>query len=563
MKKCFMFAQLFFLSLMLPTYVFSAPNVPQNVNATALSQTAVKVTWTGDADADGYYVYWGTSSTNLDQKEQVGQSIRQFTITGLSAGTTYWVAVSAFDSISGETSKSNADEVTTQSDTLKPATPTGFDITSINDIAEDSVTLKWNKNTETDLDHYTIYYGTTSGSLNSSEDTEDKDETSLEITGLDPSTRYFFAITAVDTSDNESDKSYELIVDTLEDDIPPYAPDCSGELSGVNAITVRISDVNSHMVDYDGSIIYYGSSPGATTQFIDIGTDESHVFNNLAEGSTWYFSALAYDIHDNRSAKSPEVSVKVEGTNSFLNQGDKFDGGCFIQTSACHLDTSKWLWLPVLIIGMMMLRDFSHRIRKAAFCIIILLLFTAANAIAEESPATKDNLIGISAGYFMPAKSNFEDYYDESVFPVFGFYERRIYKFLSADFEGGYLKEDGNLMTVSGDKTEIGSELTMIPVSASLKVNKQIVPYIIGYIGVGPDYWYCREKIEAEVENDNIEEWVGGFHAKLGFKLLNMDEQFKNTGAVVECVYSKIDRFGSNDLDIGGLMVKLGFFYQF
>ncbi len=98
---------------------------------------------------------------------------------------------------------------------------------------------------------------------------------------------------------------------------------------------------------------------------------------------------------------------------------------------------------------------------------------------------------------------------------------------------------------------------------ADVPINKQIIPYIVGYIGVGPDYWYCREKTDMETQNDEIEEWVGGYHAKMGVKLYNMDEQFENTGAILECVYSVVDKFGNNDLNIGGLTLKFGLFYQF
>ena len=119
------------------------------------------------------------------------------------------------------------------------------------------------------------------------------------------------------------------------------------------------------------------------------------------------------------------------------------------------------------------------------------------------------------------------------------------------------------MLTVSGGETEIDSDFTMVPVSASLKVNKEIIPYIVGYIGIGPDYWYCREKADIQASNNETEEWVGGYHGEIGVKLYNMDKQFENTGAILECGYSVIDKFGNNDLNIGGLTVKFGLFYQF
>jgi fibronectin type 3 domain-containing protein len=549
------------LFLMNPHIVLSIPNVPSNVTLYSNSQTTIKVTWTGDSDADGYNVYWGVSTDNLDQSDDVGSSVRQYTITGLQAGTKYYVAVSAFDE-NGESNRSSTKSITTQTDTIIPAIPEGFSITSISSITRTSVALKWDQNTESDLDHYNIYYGKDSGSEENKAEA-DADATSITISGLTSSTRYFFAITAVDSSENESEKSNELVVDTLTDLLAPFIPVITAQLSGLNEITVRITDVNSGMADYAGSVIFYGTEPGKYTQSIDAEKNTTFVIKNLPDDKTWYLSALAYDVHDNESEKSDEVTVKIEGTQSFLGQDDEFEGGCFIQTASSRSSLYADLWLILLISCILLCVGIHQKIRFFVCCLAFFFSALTASANAQESTLSKDNLIGVSVGYYIPAEADFEDYYDDSVFPVSVFYERVIYNCLSADIEAGYFKEDGNMLTVSGNPTEIDSEFTMVPVSASLKVNKEIIPYIVGYIGVGPDYWYCREKSDIQTSNAETEEWVSGYHGKFGVKLYNMDKQFENTGAILECGYSVIDKFGSNELNIGGLIVKFGLFYQF
>jgi hypothetical protein len=70
-----------------------------------------------------------------------------------------------------------------------------------------SLNLEWNANTETDLDGYNVYYGTSSGSYG--EPLDAGNVTEYELSGLNEGTTYYIAITAYDTSNNESGKSDE------------------------------------------------------------------------------------------------------------------------------------------------------------------------------------------------------------------------------------------------------------------------------------------------------------------------------------------------------------------
>lgn len=84
----------------------------------------------------------GGSGTN----SPVGANTVAYSLTGLSPGTTYYVAVSAIDNSGNESVKSP--EVSGQ------AAGSG---------AAGLLNLEWNKNNEPDLDHYLVYYGETSG----------------------------------------------------------------------------------------------------------------------------------------------------------------------------------------------------------------------------------------------------------------------------------------------------------------------------------------------------------------------------------------------------------------
>ena len=70
------------------------------------------------------------------------------------------------------------------------------------------VTLGWDANQEADLDGYKVHYGTTSKSYSHSVDVGDM--TSCAISGLQAGVIYYFAASAYDSQNNESDYSQEV-----------------------------------------------------------------------------------------------------------------------------------------------------------------------------------------------------------------------------------------------------------------------------------------------------------------------------------------------------------------
>lgn len=555
----------FFLMLLIPARVM-AVDAPTNVTLSA-TETTIKVDWNGDTEDDGYYIYWGTSSGNLDQRITLDDSATEHTITGLEPGTTYYIAVSAYEN-STESDQSAVKSITTEDDTGIPETPTGLFVTGQNGIGQNFVTLKWDQNTESDLDYYNIHYGRTFGVFDIVVTATDADAASFTITGLTGSARYYFSITAIDTSGNESEKADSLIVDTLLDTRPPNPPaGISGALSSAETVKVSIQDGNSRMADFSGTILYYGNTSGNLDQSVDLGKDFSYLLEGLSVGSVWYFSAVSYDFSGNVSTATEEISVTIEETNRFLHQPDDFDGGCFISAAASksRLPSVFLLGLLAVILALgIRTNRFKFWRRVLPALLLILVAAGVSNAETTDVPEmTGNNILGVSAGYFIPHESDFKDYYGEDTYPVYGFYERFLSRYFSVDLEAGFLKEKGYLLTASGEETQVKTKLTLVPVSASLNLNLKLMPYVVGYVGVGPDYWYCQEETDDKVQHPEIEEWVGGFHSKIGFRLYNTDEKYAGTGALVETSYSWIDRFGDNETDIGGWAFKFGLFYQF
>lgn len=87
-------------------------------------------------------------------------------------------------------------------------------------LAATPLTLAWDPNTEPDLGGYKVYYGIRSGIYDFVTDVGNI--TRHTVTNLESNTRYYFALTAYDTSRNESDFSEE--VSAVTGDEPDPAP---------------------------------------------------------------------------------------------------------------------------------------------------------------------------------------------------------------------------------------------------------------------------------------------------------------------------------------------------
>jgi len=88
----------------------------------------------------------------------------------------------------------------------------------------ETVILSWNPNAEPDLAGYRIYYGNSSRNYDYVFDVGDVTEYQL---GLSFEDTYYFAVTAYDTSGNESDFSAEAILGAIVEIVDTYTSDYS------------------------------------------------------------------------------------------------------------------------------------------------------------------------------------------------------------------------------------------------------------------------------------------------------------------------------------------------
>lgn len=162
----------------------------------------------GESDLAGYHVY--RSTTSGGPYTRINASLlgtNAFDDTGVVNGTTYFYVVTASDLAGNESAASAEVSATPEAipDGVPPAAPTGLLATP----GDGFVDLDWNANGEPDLVGYNVYRATTSGGpytrINASLVIPNA-ASDLTVTN---GTTYFYVVTAVDTSANESAASSE------------------------------------------------------------------------------------------------------------------------------------------------------------------------------------------------------------------------------------------------------------------------------------------------------------------------------------------------------------------
>lgn len=111
-------------------------------------------------------------------------------------------------------------------------------------------TLTFDPSTSPEVTGYKVYYGTASRVYDHTLDIGNA--TQHEITGLEPDTTYYFAVTAYDASGNESDYSEELTVNTETVNTLPSAADDTASTTEDTSVQIYVL---ANDTDDDGDVL--------------------------------------------------------------------------------------------------------------------------------------------------------------------------------------------------------------------------------------------------------------------------------------------------------------------
>ena len=153
--------------------------------------------------------------------------------------------------------------------------------------------LTWDPNTEPDLAGYNVHYGTVSGTY--SVVANAGNTATYTVTGLGVGT-YYFAVTAYDTSGNESGVSNEVSKSVVDTTPPVISAITAGAITNAGAtITWTTDEGSTSLVEY-GTTTAYGSILAETTGFV---TAHSRVLTALSSATTYHYRVRNRDAAGN------------------------------------------------------------------------------------------------------------------------------------------------------------------------------------------------------------------------------------------------------------------------
>ncbi len=296
------------------------PTAPRNLVVTP-GDGMVELTWDPNTDSNLfiYEVLFGTSAGVYGQPINAGNVISSdgrvhYVVNNLTNGQIYYFTCRAVDTAGNRSAnaieRAAIPQVFSATDKIPPAAPQNLVATP----GDGLVDLQWSANTEPDLFGYRVRFKVAGGAYG--QPINVGNVTNYRVTSLTNGMQYIFAITAVDTSGNESALSIERSAipsaGQSGDTTSPTAPVGLWVIGG-NGVAEAGWQANTD-TDLYGYLIYWGTSSGNYSNYLNVGNRTVWQFNGLTVGQTYYFSLRAYDASGNLSPFATEVSAAITAT---------------------------------------------------------------------------------------------------------------------------------------------------------------------------------------------------------------------------------------------------------
>lgn len=271
----------------------------------------LRLAWDAVSGASGYTLHYGTSSRNYTAQLNTGAATSG-TITGLSPGVTYYIAVTAVNSAGTRSGYSN--EVSTTipgADATAPSAPASLSATASGTTAAN---LAWSASTDNvGVTGYRVERCTGSGCTAFSQ-VATPTGTTWSNTGLATATIYRYRVRAVDAAGNQGAYSPIATVTTGSpaDTAAPSVPaNVAASRSGSTSINVSWS-ASSDNVGVTGYRLERCTGSSCTS-FAEIGQPSSTSYANtgLATNTTYRYRVRARDAAGNLSGYSSIVSAST------------------------------------------------------------------------------------------------------------------------------------------------------------------------------------------------------------------------------------------------------------
>lgn len=290
------------------------PAIPTGLVATA-GEALVTLDWddNGEPDIDTYNIYRSETSGSGYALYSSNSTVSDYSDDWATNDVTYYYVVTAVDT-SGNESAFSSEVFGTPTDITAPAVPTGLSgLGGDNDVA-----LDWDDNSDADFDYYNIYRSSTSGSgyvLIADNLVESQHVEFQLING----TTYYYVVTAVDTSGNESAFSEESSATPLDFD-PPAVP--TGLIAVASDSEVELDWADNIDFDFASYSVFRATvEEGSYSEIANGLTSSQYTDSSLTNGVTYYYVLAAVDTWGNESAQSssPVSATPASGATGITN----------------------------------------------------------------------------------------------------------------------------------------------------------------------------------------------------------------------------------------------------
>jgi predicted phage tail protein len=177
------------------------PAAPSGLTATAVSNSAINLTWTDQSTNEtSFKIERALGAGAFSQVGTVGAGVTSYTDTGLTAGTSYSYRVRASNT-GGDSAYSNTGSATTQAAATAPAAPTGL-VATATAASSSAITITWVDQANNE-DGFKIERKTGTGSFTQIA-TVGPNITTFANSGLASATNYTYRVRAYNTVGNSA-----------------------------------------------------------------------------------------------------------------------------------------------------------------------------------------------------------------------------------------------------------------------------------------------------------------------------------------------------------------------
>jgi chitodextrinase len=311
-----------------------APSAPTRLTASGATRSSITLSWSASVDDVAVIGYGRFRNDSLVSSG----TETSFTFTGLSCGTSYTLAVDAYDAAGNRSPKAQSLASTTACppDSTAPSTPAGLRLAAS---TQTSITLAWLASTDNvGVGGYTVYNGITALGNTAS--------LTFTVSGLTCGTSYSLAVDAYDAAANRSAKAVISTSTSPCPDLSPPSPPANLVASATTPGSVTLSWTASlDNVGVAGYTVYNGGAGVATA------TSTSFTLSGLTCGTSYSLAVDAYDAAGNHSAKaSIDASTSACASPPTAGPGANLwvdpNGGSCLRSAAlvAYVDSQACSW---------------------------------------------------------------------------------------------------------------------------------------------------------------------------------------------------------------------------